>query len=56
MKALVLGIVAVQLLFACGCAAARYAYCDKRNPDGSCAVWAKHPTECVHDVYGDCQK
>jgi len=23
-------------------------------PGKHCAVWAKHPTECVHDVYGDC--
>ena len=23
-------------------------------PGKHCAVWAKHPTECVHNVYGDC--
>jgi hypothetical protein len=40
------------LMMTAGCAArnvVRAAYCDQRKPDGSCAVWAKHPYPCVYN-------
>jgi hypothetical protein len=53
-----IGLIAVMLLMTAGCAAknvARAMYCEHKTPDGKhCTVWAKHPTECVHDVYGGC--
>jgi hypothetical protein len=53
-------ILILALLLTIGCAIRKPVqamYCESKTPDGKhCAVWAKHPYPCTHDVYGDCQK